>query len=162
MVREEKVKHRILRIFKIWEQRQIYDEEFLSDLSGLLSAAPKKKQEQVTNEPDEFQANILISTMRSCATLESTTDARLRDLRDTKFDLDNVDEIRTTLKDRSFVEDVEREVDTAVKSVECYVKALETEIKERTLVVDLLEQADQFYETQRSEVKIVANVGFVF
>ena len=43
MVRDEKVKHRILRIFKIWDQRQVYDEEFLADLSGLISAVPKKK-----------------------------------------------------------------------------------------------------------------------
>lgn len=77
MVRDEKVKHRILRIFKIWDQRQVYDEEFLADLSGLLSAAPKKKPDpQPTTTNDEFQASLLISTMRSCATLEQATDAR--------------------------------------------------------------------------------------
>lgn len=48
MVRDEKVKHKILRIFKIWEQREIYNDEFLADLNGLLSAttsAAKKNQE---------------------------------------------------------------------------------------------------------------------
>ncbi|XP_017764357.1 PREDICTED: uncharacterized protein LOC108553826 [Eufriesea mexicana] len=109
MVRDEKVKHRILRIFKIWDQRQVYDEEFLADLSGLISAAPKKKLEpQPTAPPEEFQAALLISTMRSCATLEQATDARLRDLRE-----------KEGLK--------------------------------------MHEQADQFYETQRGEVKIVTN-----
>ncbi|KOX77404.1 Regulation of nuclear pre-mRNA domain-containing protein 2 [Melipona quadrifasciata] len=158
MVRDEKVKHRILRIFKIWDQRQVYDEEFLADLSGLISAAPKKKLEpQPTAPPEEFQAALLISTMRSCATLEQATDARLRDLRESNIDIENAEELCASLKDRRRVEDAEKEVDLAVRNVENYVRALEAEIRERTQVLELLEQADQFYETQRGEVKIVTN-----
>lgn len=160
MVRDEKVKHRILRIFKIWDQRQVYDEEFLADLAGLISAAPKKKAEpQPIVVPEEFQAALLISTMRSCATLEQATDARLKDLRDSNVDIDNAEELCASLKDRRHVEDAEKEVEVAVSSVENYVRALEAEIRERTQVLELLEQADQFYETQRGEVKIVANVS---
>ncbi|XP_015119557.1 serine/arginine repetitive matrix protein 1 [Diachasma alloeum] len=158
MVRDEKVKHRILRIFKIWEQRQVYDEEFLTDLSGLISAAPKKKIDpQPVNMPEEFQAALLISTMRSCSTLETATDARLKDLRDSNIDIDNAEELCASLKDRRRVEDAEKEVETAVKNIENYVRALEAEIRERVQVLELLEQADQFYETQRGEVKIVTN-----
>ncbi|XP_011646134.1 uncharacterized protein LOC105432860 isoform X2 [Pogonomyrmex barbatus] len=158
MVRDEKVKHRILRIFKIWDQRQVYDEEFLADLSGLISAAPKKKLEpQPTAQPEEFQAALLISTMRSCATLEQATDARLRDLRESNIDIESAEELRASLKDRRRVEDAEKEIDLVARNVENYVRALEAEISERTQVVDLLEQADQFYETQRGEVKIVTN-----
>ncbi|XP_054012588.1 uncharacterized protein LOC128894696 isoform X1 [Hylaeus anthracinus] len=158
MVRDEKVKHRILRIFKIWDQRQVYDEEFLADLSGLISAAPKKKLDpQPMAPPEEFQAALLISTMRSCATLEQATDARLRDLRESNIDIENAEELCASLKDRRRVEDAEKEVDSAVRNVENYVRALEAEIRERTQVLELLEQADQFYETQRGEVKIVTN-----
>ncbi|CAL7935852.1 unnamed protein product [Xylocopa violacea] len=158
MVRDEKVKHRILRIFKIWDQRQVYDEEFLADLSGLISAAPKKKLEPQPTAPlEEFQAALLISTMRSCATLEQATDARLRDLRESNIDIENAEELCASLKDRRRVEDAEKEVDLAVRNVENYVRALEAEIRERTQVLELLEQADQFYETQRGEVKIVTN-----
>ena len=160
MVRDEKVKHRILRIFKIWDQRQVYDEEFLADLSGLIQAAPKKKAEPQPVVPEEFQAALLISTMRSCATLEQATDARLRDLRESNVDVDNAEELCASLKDRRHVEDAEKEVEIAVRNVENYVRALEAEIRERTQVLDLLEQADQFYETQRGEVKIVTNVSF--
>lgn len=49
LVRDEKVKHKILRIFKIWEEREIYNEEFLADLNGLLSvttSSAKKLQQQ--------------------------------------------------------------------------------------------------------------------
>jgi len=160
MVRDEKVKHRILRIFKIWDQRQVYDEEFLADLSGLISAAPKKKLEPPpTVQPEEFQAALLISTMRSCATLEQATDARLRDLRESNIDIESAEELRASLKDRRRMEDAEKEIDLVARNVENYVRALEAEIRERTQVVELLEQADQFYETQRGEVKIVTNVS---
>lgn len=160
MVRDEKVKHRILRIFKIWDQRQIYNEEFLTDLSGLISAAPKKKLDpQPIPSNDEFQAALLISTMRSCSTLEQATDARLRDLRESNIDIENAEELCSSLKDRRRVEDAEKEVDLTVRNVENYVRSLEAEIRERAQVVELLEQADQFYETQRGEVKIVSNVS---
>lgn len=49
LVRDEKVKHKILRIFKIWEQREIYNDEFLADLNGLLSATSAKKSDSSTN-----------------------------------------------------------------------------------------------------------------
>lgn len=163
MVRDEKVKHRILRIFKIWDQRSVYDEEFLADLSGLISAAPKKKAEpQPIQQPEEFQAALLISTMRSCSTLEQATDARLRDLKDTNVDIENAEELCSSLKDRRRVEDAEKEVDLAARNIENYVRSLEAEIGERKQVLELLEQADQFYETQRGEVKIVVNVSKQF
>lgn len=158
LVRDEKVKHRILRIFKIWDQRQVYDEEFLTDLSDLISAAPKKKPEPPPiNITEEFQPTLLITLMRSCSTLEQTTDSRLREMRDNNIDIDNAEELCASLKDRRRVEDAERDVDLAVKNVENYINALEEEIRQRTQVLDLLDQADQFYETQRGEVKIVTN-----
>lgn len=54
-LRDEKVKHKILRIFKIWEQRGVYNEEFISDLCGLISVIPSGPK---GDEPHEFQVNI--------------------------------------------------------------------------------------------------------
>jgi hypothetical protein len=42
-----------------------------------------------------------------------------------------------------------------------FVRALELEIKERTVLIELLEHADAFYETQKGEAKVVANVSMV-
>lgn len=80
-------------------------------------------------------------------------------MRDSNTDIDNAEELCASLKDRRHVEDAEKDVDIAVRNIENYVAALEAEIRERTQVLDLLEQADQFYETQRGEVKIVTNVS---
>lgn len=52
--RDDRVRPKILRIFKIWEQRSVYDEEFLSDLTGLLSAGAIKKTD---DDPLDFQVN---------------------------------------------------------------------------------------------------------
>lgn len=54
--RDEKVRSKILRIFKIWEQRSVYDDEFLSDLTGLLSAGAIKKTD---DDPLDFQVRHL-------------------------------------------------------------------------------------------------------
>jgi len=42
-----------------------------------------------------------------------------------------------------------------------FVRALELEIKERNALIELLEHADSFYETQKGEAKVVANVSMV-
>jgi len=42
-----------------------------------------------------------------------------------------------------------------------FVRALELEIKERNALIELLEHADSFYETQKGEAKVVANVSIV-
>lgn len=55
--RDEKVRPKILRIFKIWEQRGVYDDEFLSDLTGLLSAGAVKKTD---DDPLDFQVNEIV------------------------------------------------------------------------------------------------------
>lgn len=46
------MKGKILRLFKIWNERAIYDEVFLSDLCGLLTTNTKKS---TTTESSEFQ-----------------------------------------------------------------------------------------------------------
>jgi hypothetical protein len=53
--REEKVKNRILRIFKIWDERGIYDEAFIADLSGLLSTTTKKASSETATDTSDFQ-----------------------------------------------------------------------------------------------------------
>lgn len=78
MYREEKVKHKIERIFRIWEQRVIYNEEFLADLRGLLSINPTKKPQP--NESDDEQATITVANIKNCIKLEKETDRSFKAL----------------------------------------------------------------------------------
>jgi len=53
LVRDDKVRHRIQRIFKIWEERGVYDEAFIADLCGLLTSSVKKKEKVEVAEPSD-------------------------------------------------------------------------------------------------------------
>lgn len=59
--------------------------------------------------------------------------------------------------DRGQVEDMEREMVDRRAKLEQYIKALGNEIKARTTLISVLDQADAFYHNQRGEVKVVAN-----
>jgi hypothetical protein len=61
--------------------------------------------------------------------------------------------------DRRQGDDIVAEVDEGVSKMQGFVRALELEIKERTVLIELLEHADVFYETQKGEAKVVANVS---
>ncbi|KAG8317678.1 Regulation of nuclear pre-mRNA domain-containing protein 2 [Homalodisca vitripennis] len=60
MVRDDKVKNKILRLFKIWDERSIYDEAFLVDLSGLLSS---RKPAQSNQDAQDFQCKSTVDVI---------------------------------------------------------------------------------------------------
>ncbi|KAL0810975.1 hypothetical protein ABMA28_010269 [Loxostege sticticalis] len=153
LVRDEKVRPKILRIFKIWEQRSVYDDEFLSDLTGLLSAGAVKKTD---DDPLDFQPQQLVNKIKQCAVLEADTDLRLKYIHDSHLQLSDADALLANLKDRSHKDDVEKELNEGIACVERYTAALQREIVAREALLALLASANQYYSTQRGEVKVVA------
>lgn len=154
MVRDPNIKNKILRIFKIWDERNVYDETFLVDLSSLLTRDPK-----AVNRVDleDFQPTLLYSRLKSCQSLEEDTDAKMKLLVDNKMPLTDTDRLRTTLKNRKASEDVISEIDEGIKKIGAFIKALEAEIKERSGLIDLLDISEQYYEKELGEAKIVSN-----
>uniref|UniRef100_A0A2A4JD44 Regulation of nuclear pre-mRNA domain-containing protein 2 n=1 Tax=Heliothis virescens TaxID=7102 RepID=A0A2A4JD44_HELVI len=152
LVRDEKVRPKILRIFKIWEQRSVYDDEFLSDLTGLLSAGAIKK----SDDDSEFQPTLLVNKIKQCSVLEADTDMRLKDIHDSHLELSDADSLRASLKERGNKDDVEKELNDGIACVERYTAALQREIVAREALLALLTSATQYYSTQRGEVKVVA------
>lgn len=67
--------------------------------------------------------------------------------------------VSSIFKERGSGGDRLEEFDDSVTGLECYISALQREIEERTSLIALLEQAEIFYETQRGEAKLVANVS---
>ncbi|KPU73081.1 uncharacterized protein Dana_GF15060, isoform B [Drosophila ananassae] len=153
MVRDERVKDKILRIFKIWEQREIYNEEYLSDLSGLLNIAPPKKSQ--VDVSDEFQNATLIAQVRECVELAEATDKSMKKL--PKPPTFEIEVIKQQLKDKSHSGDIEKEVERYVAYINACNKNLQNEIKSRKAVLAGLEAAKKFYEHQGKEVKVVAS-----
>lgn len=152
---DERVKDKILRIFKIWEQREIYNEEYLSDLSGLLNIAPPKKSQ--IDVSDEFQNATLIAQVRECVELAESTDKSMKKL--PKPPTFEIEVIKQQLKDKSHSGDIEKEVERCVAFINAYNKNLQNEIKSRKAVLVSLEAAKKFYEHQGKEVKVVASVS---
>lgn len=158
MVREEKVKNKIIRIFKIWEQRGIYGEEFITDLCGLISVSPTARK---GDEPHEFQSQYLIQKIRNCAKLEIDTDAKLKQykIHNPKLMENN---LCSTLKDRAHKDDVEHELEEYIKHMEAYVEALKIEMKTRNHLITLLLQAESQLEHDKKDVKLVATAYKTF
>ncbi|XP_076267917.1 uncharacterized protein LOC143200984 isoform X3 [Rhynchophorus ferrugineus] len=159
LVRDDKVKHKILRIFKIWEQRSVYGEEFITDLCGLISVQPAGPK---NDEPHEFQASYVINKIKTCANLEKDTDLKLKQLKEHNPKIQIIEGLINSLKDRVHVDDVEKELDEYVDHVESYINALKLEIKNRIALISILRQAENQLDADRKDVKLVAHAYKTF
>lgn len=54
--RDDKIQAKISRIIKIWEERTVYDDSYLTDLTGLLTTPIQKLK--LSDPVQEFQVNI--------------------------------------------------------------------------------------------------------
>ncbi|KAJ3650238.1 hypothetical protein Zmor_021936 [Zophobas morio] len=160
LVRDDKVKHKIVRIFNIWQQRGVYNEEFISDLCGLISVVPTASK---NDEPHEFQANYVVNKIKQCSKLENETDLKLKVLKEhnPKIQLET-ETLCISLKDRAHVDDVEKELEVYVKHLEGYINALKAEIKCRITNISVLKQANNHLDKDKKDVKVVANAYKVF
>lgn len=155
---DEKVKHKIMRIFKIWKDRQVYDEDFIADLDGLLAASVAKiKSKELDDE--EFQVQTVVNYIRKCVNLQTETDKSLKSVIKTVLPNESV---LKGLKDRSKVLNLQKEIDDIARRYERYMQNLQRELKHRSALLQVLHEADEFYKTQRGEVKVVANAYKMF
>lgn len=56
------------------------------------------------------------------------------------------------------MDDVEKELDVYVDHMESYISALKLEIKNRIALISVLKHAETHLESDRKDVKMVANV----
>ncbi|XP_059486837.1 regulation of nuclear pre-mRNA domain-containing protein 2 [Neocloeon triangulifer] len=154
LVRDDKVKTNITRIFRIWGERGIYDEAFIADLNGLLDCQ-KGVSSDTAKLVAEFQPLRLVDKIRGCKILEDDTDLKLKHIKEYPLDLTNADTLRSSLKDRRHGADLVSEVDQGMSKIQSYVTSLKEEIMERAKLIELLEQGEVFYEHQKGEAKIV-------
>lgn len=79
-------------------------------------------------------------------------------LKGTVLSIVNILCVTVVFIDRAHVDDVEKEMDDYVGHMEAYVNALKLEIKARHNLISLLQQAEVHLETDKKDVKLVANV----
>lgn len=117
------MKHKILRLFKIWGERNVYDETFLSDLCGLLTAHTKKNTVSTADLIQDFQVlierlhfflsssqkntrdfcfqqpSLLFAKIRKCKTLEEDTDLKLKLVKQSNIPVyDDTDAVQVAVK----------------------------------------------------------------
>lgn len=113
---DDRVKLKISRIFKIWEQREIYSEDFIADLNGLLSINKQLTSQSSTSllshsqssagsspitarsddDEDEFQLSSVVGNIRNCVALEAETDKNLKVV--VKANIPEIEKIKSNLK----------------------------------------------------------------
>ena len=99
----------------------------------------------------------MVKSIRECVNLEKSTDKNLKIV--VKLAIPDLEKIKIAIKDRSQVEDVERDIEENTKKNDKYVHSLKAEMKARRILLTALEQADEFYNNQRGDVKVVVNVS---
>ncbi|KAK8736964.1 hypothetical protein OTU49_004747 [Cherax quadricarinatus] len=156
LVRDEKIRPKIIRIFNIWEERGIYDAKFISDLVEIVENVGTVNASENEIVLSSFQPVQLVEGIRGVVALEKTTESLLTDLKNQDFTLtdDEINQLRQTVKERGTSRERMEEFEEAVIALECYMASVQKEVEERTQVVTLLEQAEIFYETQRGIQKL--------
>lgn len=94
---DEKVKNKVIRIFNIWDQRGVYNEEFLTDLHNLISVNPINQRQQQAESDDEQQASIISEHIRVCVRHERDTDRSFKVLSKAPLcDTENIHSLKGT------------------------------------------------------------------
>ncbi|XP_014671850.1 PREDICTED: regulation of nuclear pre-mRNA domain-containing protein 2-like [Priapulus caudatus] len=154
-VRDSSIKVKIERILKIWEERGVFESDFVEELRAILSKTKSLPAVDAKILAD-FKPTQLIESIVNYKRLESEAELRQKQVASLRVDATNA-EILKQLKDRSGGKLFVQEFEDSGKKLESFVEALTNEIAQESAMLEQLEQSQIFYDTQYSEAKIVAN-----
>ncbi|XP_043191469.1 death-inducer obliterator 1-like isoform X2 [Amphibalanus amphitrite] len=158
LVRDEKLRPAITRILNIWDERGVFEPAFTSTLRNVVSNVTKADTKENAQILSDFRTSDLINHVRQVETSEKETDQLLKAINDGEFHVSDtaLDELRNNIKSRSQSNLFVSELEEGVRAVERYVSALDREIQQRAELIEQLERSEIFYETQRTDAKVVA------
>lgn len=158
LVRDEKVRPQIERILTIWNDRSVFDSQFITELHAILGKPSNTKAQAAVHAKilAEFKPQKLVDKIRKFKKLESEVEVKQKQFSSLKMDVCNTETLKQ-LKDKAHGTKFTKEFEDATTKLEEFVHILQREVKERTTLIELLEQSELFYETQKKEAKIVAN-----
>lgn len=157
LVRDQTIRPKIERMFKIWEERNIYETDFVEELEGLLTNS-KSRATLNTKLLAEFQPGKVMEQLSLFDELERSMKLRAKYVGTLKEKLDVTGSDATKqLKDRQHGKEFSQQFEDTCCKVEHYVVQLERAIKERASLIEILEESELFYDAQYGEAKIVVN-----
>ncbi|XP_066273292.1 regulation of nuclear pre-mRNA domain-containing protein 2-like isoform X2 [Branchiostoma lanceolatum] len=156
LTRDSTIRKSVDRIFNIWEERSVYDSDFITQLKGALVSSKVRPKKVNTKVLAEFKPQKLIDSISSFKRLEDDMIFRQQQFSQLRVDVTSSETLKQ-LKDRQGGKKFSEEFDEATEKLEEFVKSMDKQLAERKKMVELVEQAEIFYSTQHSEAKIVAN-----
>ncbi|XP_038076989.1 proline-rich protein 36-like isoform X2 [Patiria miniata] len=156
--REENIREKVLRIFKIWGERAIYSVEFCDKLQ---KATVSQKPAKAKPRPDtkllvDFNHEDVPEVIEQLARFEGEVELKYRQLGMLNVDVASTETIMQ-LKDRAGGKRFSQQFEDSAVKLEDYVTSLTKEVELRRKLFDLLQKSEIFYEAQFGEAKIVAN-----
>ncbi|XP_041464248.1 protein piccolo-like [Lytechinus variegatus] len=161
LCQDDSIKKNVLRLFKIWGERSIYETDFCDK----LIAAVGKQQPEAKKPPKpkvdakflaEFQPEEVPDVIDELTEFQDEVELKFKQLSNLNLDVTSVDTI-SQLKDRAGGKLFSQQFEDAADRLEEFVVALEKEVNLRKQLVDLLEKSEIYYDAQMGEAKIVAN-----
>ncbi|XP_044800340.1 regulation of nuclear pre-mRNA domain-containing protein 2 isoform X5 [Bubalus kerabau] len=160
LVKDPSVSKSVERIFKIWEDRNVYPEEMIMALrEALTSTNPKAalKSKIVA----EFRSQALIEELLLYKRSEDQIELKEKQLSTMRVDVCSTETLKC-LKDKTGGKKFSKEFEEASAKLEEFVNGLDKQVKNGPSLTEALENAGIFYEAQYKEVKVVANAYKTF
>ncbi|XP_044847161.1 regulation of nuclear pre-mRNA domain-containing protein 2 isoform X2 [Mauremys mutica] len=186
LVKDPSVSKSIERIFKIWEDRNVYPEETIVALKEALSTTfktqkqlketlnkqpnkPWKKSQTSTNPKvalkskivAEFRPQSLVDELLLFKRSEDQIELKEKQLSTMRVDVCSTETLKC-LKDKTGGKKFSKEFEEASSKLEEFVNGLDKQVKNGPSLIEVLENAGIFYEAQYKEVKVVANAYKTF
>ncbi|XP_019480802.1 PREDICTED: regulation of nuclear pre-mRNA domain-containing protein 2 [Hipposideros armiger] len=182
LVKDPSVSKSVERIFKIWEDRNVYPEEMITALREALSTTfktQKQMKENLNKQPNkqwkksqtstnpkaalkskivaEFRSQALIEELLLYKRSEDQIELKEKQLSTMRVDVCSTETLKC-LKDKTGGKKFSKEFEEASAKLEEFVNGLDKQVKNGPSLTEALENAGIFYEAQYKEVKVVANV----
>ncbi|XP_051054984.1 regulation of nuclear pre-mRNA domain-containing protein 2 isoform X3 [Phodopus roborovskii] len=186
LVKDPSVSKSVERIFKIWEDRNVYPEDMIVALREALSTTfktQKQLKENLNKQPNkqwkksqtstnpkaalkskivaEFRSQALIEELLMYKRSEDQIELKEKQLSTMRVDVCSTETLKC-LKDKTGGKKFSKEFEEASSKLEEFVNGLDKQVKHGPSLTEALENAGIFYEAQYKEVKVVANAYKTF
>uniref|UniRef100_W5MHD1 Regulation of nuclear pre-mRNA domain-containing protein 2 n=1 Tax=Lepisosteus oculatus TaxID=7918 RepID=W5MHD1_LEPOC len=162
LVEDAKVRKSVERIFSIWEERNVYPEELITELKTKLVSAPVNPKSALKSKiVAEFAPQAFIEQLSAYQRSVEEVELKEKQLSALRVDVCSTETLKR-LKDKAGGKKFSKDFEDGNAKLEEFVSFLETQVCSGPKLIDALENADVFYEMQYKEVKIVANAYKTF
>ncbi|XP_069806173.1 regulation of nuclear pre-mRNA domain-containing protein 2-like isoform X1 [Dendropsophus ebraccatus] len=184
LVRDPSVSKSVERVFKIWEDRNVYNEDTIASFKSALSGGWNKRERSkssrakpVEKPPEtppvnpkaalkskivaEFRPQSLIDDLLSYKRSVDHVELKEKQLSNMRVDVCSTETLKR-LKDKAGGKKFSKDFEEASAKLEEFVGLLDKQVKNSPPLAEGLENAGIFYEAQYREVKVVVNAYKTF